>query len=62
GSAEKRREIDAGQALIKEDYCDIWIIVFQEEKVLIIALSGQVILTAYLRRSGTHHFHPERPS
>lgn len=31
---------------------------FRNEKVLIIALSGQVILTAYQRRTGTHHFHP----
>lgn len=27
-----------------------------------IAHSGQVIMTANQRRSGTHHFHPEHPS
>lgn len=29
---------------------------------MIIALSGQVILTANQPRSGTHHVHPERQS
>lgn len=30
--------------------------------MLIIAISGQVMLTANQPRSGTHHFHPDRPS
>ncbi len=34
---------------------------FRNEKVLIIALTGQVILTVYQRRSGTYHFYHERP-
>ncbi|MBM6636716.1 hypothetical protein JTF12_20520 [Leclercia adecarboxylata] len=32
GSAKKMRGTEAGQALNKEDCCEIWVIVFQEGK------------------------------
>lgn len=52
----------AGKALIEEDCCGIWIIVFQELKVSDYFTEWTSHTEAYLRRSGRYYFHPERPS
>lgn len=51
-----------GQALIEEDCCGIWIIVFRELKGVDYCTEWTNHTEAYMRRSGRQYFHPERSS